>query len=120
MRLFGPETGVSAGRREPNSPAGARTAAFAAACAAILVLAVPAAASRPTSSHHHSRRVSTPSREAPQTVYGAPWPSTPIETPDYVYVPGGPPAQEPAGLDACTARGEDCTAEELCELWGEC
>ena len=52
-------------------------------------------------------------------VYFAPWPSSPIVTPRYIYVPGfsGPPS-----IDAepdCASSGANCTPRQLCDIWGE-
>jgi hypothetical protein len=51
------------------------------------------------------------------TVYGAPWPATPVGTPVDIYVPAGDLAPGPiTAADQCADFGARCTAEQLCDL----
>ena len=54
-------------------------------------------------------------------VYTAPFGSVPIRAGNYIYLPGFPPNPNAAPAQTgCTWDGNNCTTEELCELWGEC
>jgi hypothetical protein len=57
---------------------------------------------------------------APGVVYVAPFATSPIVTPHYIYVPAATPAPNLAPEDDCANSGNGCTAAEACEVWGEC
>ena len=87
--------------------------------ASVLVVAITfagaASAKTPAPRHH-------PASQAPavvHVVYTAPWPGWPISTPRYIYVPGGHPDPN-AAMPTCDTTGDGCTAQQLCDLWGEC
>jgi hypothetical protein len=51
------------------------------------------------------------------SVYGAPWPTTPVVTPVDIYVPASDLAPDPlTAADRCADFGTGCTAEQLCDL----
>jgi hypothetical protein len=71
-----------------------------------------------TSTHAKTAIASTSRVRAVGTVYGAPWPATPVVTPDYIYVPASDLAPDPlTAADECADFGTGCTAEQLCDLW---
>jgi hypothetical protein len=58
---------------------------------------------------------------APGVVYVAPFGPLPIITPRYIYFPALPADPNAApSADECTFSGNNCTPEQLCELWGQC
>jgi hypothetical protein len=76
-------------------------------------------------SAHQATATQAKSHQSRDVVYTAPFPSTPVVTPDYIYVPAATPtpataAQIAAYEDDCAVTGNDCTPEQLCETWGEC
>jgi hypothetical protein len=79
------------------------------------VAAGAVAAQRPA---HH---LSPAHRPVHPVIYKAPWPTTPVITARYVYFPGGKPDPNAApSVSECAPTGENCTTEELCEMWGQC
>jgi hypothetical protein len=45
----------------------------------------------------------------------------PIRTGNYIYLPGfAPNPNAQPATTSCTWDGNNCTPQELCELWGEC
>jgi len=55
-------------------------------------------------------------------VYVAPFGPDPIITPRYIYIPGFAPDPNATttSYDDCAVSGNDCTGDQLCELWGQC
>jgi hypothetical protein len=98
---------VSRGFEERASPGSWILASFLLVGA---VVAGPAAAKTP---RHH------PATAGIRVVYTSPWPGWPISTPRYIYVPGGHPDPS-AAMPACETTGDGCTAQQLCDQWGEC
>jgi hypothetical protein len=74
---------------------------------------------RDVASTHVKTAVASTSRVgAARTVYGAPWPATPVVTPHYIYVPASDLAPDPlTAADQCADFGTGCTVEQLCDLW---
>jgi hypothetical protein len=71
-----------------------------------------------TSTRAKTAVASTSRGGAVRTVYGAPWPATPVVTPDYIYVPASDLAPDPlTAADQCADFGTGCNAEQLCDLW---
>jgi hypothetical protein len=61
-----------------------------------------------------------PKASAAPQIYRAPFPPYPIVTPRYVYYPAATPTANPApDPNACADSGNDCTALQLCEFYGE-
>jgi hypothetical protein len=60
-----------------------------------------------------------PRVEGPGVIYTAPFGTSPIVTPGYIYSPG--PINPSAYVDPneCVDTGSNCTDAELCTYWGE-
>ena len=54
---------------------------------------------------------------ASQGIYSAPFPSYAITTPRYIYVPANA-ANTPVVVDDCENYGNNCSDQELCDIWG--
>jgi hypothetical protein len=58
------------------------------------------------------------SSASPHRAYVAPFPSSPIVTPRYIYVPANA-ANPPVVSDTCQNVANNCTNQQLCEIWGQ-
>jgi hypothetical protein len=55
---------------------------------------------------------------SPDVVYRAPWPTTPIVTPSYIYQPSSAVSLGTVSqADTCADFGTGCTDEQLCATW---
>ena len=63
-----------------------------------------------------ARKVSAPF--ATPQILAAPFPSYPIVTPRYNYSPGAPPGSAVPYVGDCETSGNNCTVQQLCEVWG--
>lgn len=91
------------------------------ATSAALALVAPVGTALGSTGHHATTHHPVlPLHPAPK-VYTAPFSSTPIVTPRYVYVPAAiPNPYALAYAEDCSVSGNNCTPEQLCEIWGEC
>jgi hypothetical protein len=87
--------------------------------ATALAVALAAATAGTSTAHMNAPRKSA--RPVVHKVYTAPFGSVAIRAGNYIYLPGF--AANPNAMPAqtgCTWDGNNCTPEELCQLWGEC
>jgi hypothetical protein len=75
------------------------------------------APSHPKAAKQTARSSRTGPSGAPQQVYVAPFPSRPITSPRYIYIPANA-ANVPVVVEDCESSGNDCSDQELCDIWG--
>jgi hypothetical protein len=84
-------------------------------CAALAItVAVPAAGAKTQPTKGKAQHVALHKAKAQKVK-----PANRAGSPLYIFVPGPLPFMQPAPADDCDNSGNNCTAEQLCELWGE-
>ena len=79
----------------------------------------PAAKGLSVAKNHTASRTARPASGS--GVYVAPFGPDPIITPRYIYIPGfAPDPNATISYDDCAVSGNNCTGDQLCELWGQC
>ena len=97
----------------------------------VLVLLAPAATAAPSKTiprqaagHKIVQKPSAIAKPAQKnastpTIFTAPFPPWPIVTPHYIYIPGFAGSASNVSEPDCASSYSNCTAQELCDIWGE-